>query len=534
MLSDDKFRFLEGCWSTLCFAHTRSSSTDVAMNRHRRFLCTLLALLPFIAGGVAACSSSSVTSGPTTSAKCQVTVGALGPVVASGGTASVPVTAPQECGWDATTLATWITGLEPSSGQGTAMLEIQVAPNPAPIARETDVLINQERVHVSQDAAPCVYTIAPNYQTVPAAGGPGTIDVTTLTGCSWNGVAGEPWITITGADSGSGNGTLRFSAAANGGAQRDGTVTIAGQVSTISQPAQVTPAPSPSPSPSPNPSPTPNPNPSPSPSPGPAPSPTPPPCTYAISPTTHAANGGVGAGPTVSVSAANGCTWTATSNVSWLTITSGAIGNGNGSVTFTVASNPFNARSGSLTIAGHTLSVQQAACAYVVTPTTYAASPGGGAGPTVTVSSENGCTWTAASNDSWISITSGTSGIGNGSVAFSVALNPFNVRSGSLTIAGQTFSVQQATSCVFTLSRTTVSVPSDPRPGVTRSLKVTTSGPQCNWTASTSNSWITIVSGSNYVGTQDVDISATPNPGDALRRGELLVAGQRVIVEQQP
>ena len=76
------------------------------------------------------------------------------------------------------------------------MLEFQVAPNPAPVARETDVLINQERVRVSQDAAPCVYTIVPNHQTVPAAGGPGTINVTTLTGCSWNAVADVPWITI--------------------------------------------------------------------------------------------------------------------------------------------------------------------------------------------------------------------------------------------------------------------------------------------------------------------------------------------------
>ena len=504
------------------------------MNRHRRFrfLCTLPVLLLFIAGGVAACSATNVSSGPT-AAKCQVTVGALGPVVASGGTASVPVTAPQECGWDATTPATWITGLAPSSGQGTAMLEFQVAPNPAPVARETDVLINQERIHVSQDAAPCVYTIAPNSQTVPAAGGPGTIDVTTLTGCSWDGVADVPWITITGAASGSGNGTIRFSAAPNGGAQRDGTVRIAGQVATISQPAPVTPAPSPSPSPSPNPNPNPSPtpNPNPSPSPGPAPSPTPPPCTYGISPTTYAASAGVGAGPTVSVSAMNGCTWTATSNVSWLTITSGAVGNGNGSVTFSVASNPSNARSGSLTIAGHTLSVQQAACAYAFTPTTYAASPGGGAGPTVTVSSENGCTWTAASNDSWISITSGTSGIGNGSVAFSVALNPFNVRSGSLTIAGQTFSVQQATSCVFTLNRLVVNFPTNPGADVTRTVSVTASRPLCNWTATTSTPWITIVSGASSSGDGIVRFSATPNTG-APRLGTILVAGQTVTVDQ--
>ena len=148
------------------------------------------------------------------------------------------------------------------------------------------------------------------------------------------------------------------------------------------------------------------PSPSPSPSPGPAPSPTPPPCTYAITPTTYAASAGGGAGPTVSVSAANGCTWTAASNDSWITVTSGASGKGNGSVAFSVASNPSNARSGSLTIAGQTFSVQQAPCTYGITPTTYAASPGGGAGPTVSVSAVNGCTWTATSNDSWITITS--------------------------------------------------------------------------------------------------------------------------------
>ena len=146
----------------------------------------------------------------------------------------------------------------------------------------------------------------------------------------------------------------------------------------------------------------------------------------------------------------------------------------------------------------------------------------------------NGCAWTAASNDSWLTITSGASGNGNGSVAFSVAFNPFNVRSGSLTIARQTFSVQQATSCVFTLNRTTISVPPDPRPGVTRTLRVTTSGPQCDWTASTPDSWITIVTGSNYVGTKDVDISATPNTTGKKRTGTLLVAGQPVAVEQQP
>jgi len=406
------------------------------MNRHRRLLCTLLILIPFIAGGVAACSSTNVTSGPS-SAKCQVTVGTLGSIVASGGTASVPVTAPQECGWDATTPAAWITGLAPTSGQGSAVLEFQVAPNPAPTPRETDVLINQERVHVSQDAASCAYSIVPNNLTITAAGGPGTINITTLAGCSWNGVADVPWITLTGAASGTGNGAIRFSAASNGGALRVGTVTIAGQVATINQSAPVTTVPGPNPGPNPNPNPNPNPGPGPS---------TP-------------------------------------------------------------------------------------SCTYTITPTTYAAGPGGGPGPTASVSAVNGCTWTAASNDTWITVTSGSIGNGNGAVVFNVASNPYNVRSGTLTIAGQTLSVQQATSCVFTLNRSTVQIPTNPGQGVTRTVIVTASGPLCNWTATTSTPWLTIVSGTSYVGSATVFISATPNTG-APRTGTIVIDTQTVTVNQ--
>ena len=53
------------------------------------------------------------------------------------------------------------------------------------------------------------------------------------------------------------------------------------------------------------------------------------------------------------------CAWTATSNASWLTIRSGASGNGTGDVTFDVAANPGGVRTGTLTIADQTLLVTQ-------------------------------------------------------------------------------------------------------------------------------------------------------------------------------
>ena len=86
----------------------------------------------------------------------------------------------------------------------------------------------------------------------------------------------------------------------------------------------------------------------------------PPTCTYAISPTraTFGASGGTG---TVVVTAPTGCTWTATRNATWITITGGASGNGNGTVTYSVApytGKPKN-RNGSATIALQTFSVKQ-------------------------------------------------------------------------------------------------------------------------------------------------------------------------------
>jgi hypothetical protein len=51
---------------------------------------------------------------------------------------------------------------------------------------------------------------------------------------------------------------------------------------------------------------------------------------------------------------------------------------------------------------------------------------------------------------SWITVTSGSPGIGNGTVNYSVAANTgATSRTGALTIAGKTFTVQQNGSCLY-------------------------------------------------------------------------------------
>jgi len=73
-----------------------------------------------------------------------------------------------------------------------------------------------------------------------------------------------------------------------------------------------------------------------------------------------------------------------------------------------------------------------------------ASAPAAGGMQSVNVISSNGCAWTAASNSGFLSISSGASGTANGTVSYQVATNSGAARSGTLTIAGQTFTVMQA------------------------------------------------------------------------------------------
>jgi len=82
-------------------------------------------------------------------------------------------------------------------------------------------------------------------------------------------------------------------------------------------------------------------------------------------------------------------------------------------------------------------------CSFSINPTSASFAAAGGSG-SVTVSTTAGCNWTAASNNSFITITSGASGSGSGTVTYSVAERILSTpRNGSLTIAGLTHSVSQ-------------------------------------------------------------------------------------------
>ena len=72
--------------------------------------------------------------------------------------------------------------------------------------------------------------------------------------------------------------------------------------------------------------------------------------------------------------------------------------------------------------------------------------PSRGGSGSVVATAGSGCAWTAVSNASWITITGGASGGGNGAVAYSVV--PYtghqHTRTGTMTIAGRTVTVKQS------------------------------------------------------------------------------------------
>jgi len=73
----------------------------------------------------------------------------------------------------------------------------------------------------------------------------------------------------------------------------------------------------------------------------------------------------------------------------------------------------------------------------------------GGAG-SVSVTAQFSCSWTAVSNDSWITITNGATGTGSNFVNFTVA-STSGGRTGTMTIAGRTFTVTQSAPTLVTL-----------------------------------------------------------------------------------
>jgi hypothetical protein len=171
-------------------------------------------------------------------------------------------------------------------------------------------------------------------------------------------------------------------------------------------------------------------------------------------------------------------------------------------------------------------------CTAALSSTSSSVGASGGAG-SITVTTDTSCTWSAQSNASWLSLSS-TSGSGTATLTFTAAENTSeSARTGTLTIAGLTFTVTQAgrtapPTCTFAVTPESALFGKDGGAG-----NVTVTAPAgCEWTAASSAPWVVIVTGNAGTGNGSVAYSIAENNSTAERTTTLLVAGRNVVIMQ--
>lgn len=171
-------------------------------------------------------------------------------------------------------------------------------------------------------------------------------------------------------------------------------------------------------------------------------------------------------------------------------------------------------------------------CNYSVSPASQPFTASSGAG-VVSITAGGTCDWTAVSNDTWITITSTSTGIGNGSINYSVSEKlSAGSRTGTITIAGETFTVTQVGSGACTFSITSASQTFATSAAGTSSVSVTAAPGSCDWTAITNASWITVTSGSTGTGNGSVGYSVSENTSVVSRTATITIAEQTFTVTQ--
>jgi hypothetical protein len=358
--------------------------------------------------------------------------------------------------------------------------------------------------------AACSYTILPTSASLPNGGGTGTIAITAPAGCSWTATSSAGWLVVTSGDRGAGNGTVTYSVDRNSSAGvRSAVLAIGDQTFAVTQAGEA-------------------------------------PCSYAISPASRSlgSDGGTGS---VAVTASSGCAWTATSSASWLVVTSGGQGVGDGAVAYVVDRNAAAAtRTATIAIANQTFVMEQsgslAACDYSVAPVQLSTCMPGGSLMTTITTSES-CPWTAASDAPWLTVTAGASGSGPGAVRFSFSENYDAPREGVVMLrwptptTGQNVHVSQA-GCRYAVSKSSISFNASGGSGtfdvLQQSDPTECGGPlqdACVWAARSDVPWITITSSMPRAGDNPVVFTVAPNDGFA-RVGTISVRDKVIQVSQ--
>ncbi|MDX2030222.1 MAG: BACON domain-containing carbohydrate-binding protein [Blastocatellia bacterium] len=363
-----------------------------------------------------AANTVQVVIGPVTAAA--PTLASISPSTAPAGSSALTLTA-NGTNFTGASVVRWNNGDRPTTLVSSTQLRASISASDLASAGAANVLVfNSDggggSNSVSFQITPvCTYAILPAAQSFGAGSGNGSVSVTAANGCNWTATSNANWITINSGGTGNGNGTVTYTVAANAGTNsRTGTLSIASQTFSVTQAGAAIP----------------------------------PPTIGSLNP------GSVIAGGVAFTLTVNGTNFSAASVVRLnggdrpttfvgTTQLRGSIPASDIAVAGTANIAVFSPDGGGLSnIFPLTIAPP---CAYSISPAAQAVGAEGGGG-TVSVSAASGCAWTATSGVNWITINSGNTGNGNGTVTYSVAPNVGAARTGTLAIASQIFSVTQA------------------------------------------------------------------------------------------
>lgn len=407
------------------------------------------------------------------------------------------------------TLGTYQADLIVSGGGGTSVRSIPFSQRPS---GSTFSLEGREVASSNGQVgykASCTYSMSPASASVSADGGTFTIKVTankTLASpavvCAWTSAENEDWISISSGTTDRGNGEVEYVVQPNDcGGVRQGFVVVAGMLFAVTQQADIP--------------------------------------TVTIAPTLRVHDDKAGSGFQIAVSDPCGIGWTASAPAAWIHITSATAGVGNGAVVYRIDANDrVQSRTGTVSVGPRSFVVQQEGidCTYSVsrgtTPVVYPYEGGDGC---LTLTAPGGCPWSAVPNCGWVSVTSGASGSGSGSICIEVAENlTTNNRFCAISVAGgqATYTVIQAAGpCQWSLAPSPA-VFEFPREGGADCFDVL-SPSGCEWTAENqSATWVEILSGGVGVGDGSVCYRIAPNPDDEVRTGSIRVRDQVATFRQ--
>jgi hypothetical protein len=242
---------------------------------------------------------------------------------------------------------------------------------------------------------------------------------------------------------------------------------------------------------------------------------------------------------TLNIASANGSTatfnvtsnssWSATLNQTWLSINP-ASGTGNGSVTVTAKVNPLaTTRMATVTVSGsgvtsQTVTVIQAAGAATLSVSTNTLNIAASNGSTASFNVTSNSSWTAASNQTWLSVNPAT-GTGNGTVTVTAEANStISTRTATVTVSGSGVTSQSVT---ITQSADAVSLTVSPL-----SLDVAAAeGSSAIFTVTSNTGWVVLpnetwlkVSKPFGSGNSEVMVTAEANSTTSQRTGTLVVS----------